>query len=319
MRRCDTKTRKERILVIGEDKKTADTLKRCLGESYFIDSCPSFSRSVSMVSKRPYNVLIAGMKMPGEKGIEVLHKLKEIKSEIPVIVITTHDSVPLAVKAMKAGAYDYITSPFNVAELKIIVSHASEWCKMVEEVKEKRIFQELALTDPLTKLYNRRYFEELLRREAERSLRYRHEFSVLFIDIDDFKKCNDTYGHKAGDEILCLVSNSIIHQTRSTDIVARYGGEEFVVLAPDTDKKHISLLAARLVRFIANKNMVVDGSVRVKVSVSVGISCFGEDTTDQKKLLDLADRALYEAKRLGKNRVCMFGISTMRKKRSRNK
>jgi diguanylate cyclase (GGDEF)-like protein len=210
---------------------------------------------------------------------------------------------------MKAGAYDYITTPFNLDEIKIIILHASEWRKMVEEVKEKRIFQEMALMDSLTHIYNRRYFDELLRREAERAIRYHYKFSLLLIDIDDFKKYNDTYGHQAGDEVLRVVANSLIHQTRSTDFTARYGGEEFAIIAPHTDKKYISFLAARIVHFIANKDIVLNESIKTRVSISIGIATFGEDTLERNELVKLADKALYEAKKLGKNRSCMFGIS----------
>lgn len=300
--------KKERILVIGENKETRDVLIKCLKGEYALDSCPSFKKALESIEHKQYNVVIAEIDMPEVKGVEILHKLKELKSEIPVVVITTHNSVALAVEAMKAGAYDYITTPFNLDELKIIIFHASEWRKMVEEVKEKRVFQELALIDGLTQIYNRRYFDELLHREAERAIRYHYKFSLLMVDIDDFKQYNDKYGHPAGDEVLRVVANAIIHQTRSTDIAARYGGEEFAIIAPHTDKKYTSFLAARLAHFIANHDIVLNDSVKTRVSISIGVATFGEDTITQDELIKLADTALYEAKKLGKNRVCMFGI-----------
>jgi two-component system cell cycle response regulator len=299
--------KKERILIIGENEETREALSCCLNNEYFLDASPSFEGAMNMIEKESYNVVIAEMDLPGAKGIEVLHKLKKIKSEIPVIVITTHSSIPLAVKAMKAGAYDYITTPFNLEELKIVVFHASEWRKMVEEVKEKRIFQELAIIDGLTQIYNRRYFDELLRRESDRAIRYHNKFSLLMIDIDDFKKYNDIYGHQAGDEALRVAANSIINQTRSTDFAARYGGEEFAIIAPHTDKKQASFLATRLSRFVADQDIVLRDSRKTRLSVSVGIATFGEDTSVKDELVKLADDALYQAKKLGKNRVCMFG------------
>lgn len=301
--------KKERILIIGENKETRETLSHCLNNEYFLDASPSFEGAMNMIEKESYNVVIAEIDLPGAKGIEVLHKLKKMKSEIPVIVITTHSSIPLAVKAMKAGAYDYITTPFNLEELKIVVFHASEWRKMVEEVKEKRIFQELAIIDGLTQIYNRRYFDELLRRESDRAIRYHNKFSLLMIDIDDFKKYNDTYGHQAGDEALRVAANSIINQTRTTDFAARYGGEEFAIIAPHTDKKQASFLAARLSRFVADQDITLRDSVKTRLSVSIGIATFGEDTSVKDELVKLADDALYQAKRLGKNRVCMFGTN----------
>ena len=179
---------KERILVMGVGKETADVLSSCLKGEYVIDTAPSFEAALNMIGDKSYNVVIAEIDTPEAKGVEILHKFKEAKFEIPIVVITMHNSVSLAVEAMKAGAYDYITTPFNLDELKIIIFHASEWRKMVEEVKEKRIFQEMALMDSLTQIYNRRYFDELLRRETMRAARYKHKFSLLMIDVDDFKK-----------------------------------------------------------------------------------------------------------------------------------
>jgi diguanylate cyclase (GGDEF)-like protein len=128
--------------------------------------------------------------------------------------------------------------------------------------------------------------------------------------VDDFKKYNDTYGHQAGDEALRIVANVLIHQTRSTDFTARYGGEEFAIIAPHTDKKYVSFLAARIAHFIANKDFLINDSVKTRISISIGVATFGEDTIVKDELVKLADQALYEAKKLGKNRVCMFGIST---------
>lgn len=304
--------KKERILVIGVAPATSDSISDCLKNDYYIDLAPSFDAAMSMIDKKSYNVVIAEINTPGATGVEILHKLKEAKSDIPVVVITTFNSVSLAVEAMKAGAYDYITTPFNVDELKIIIFHASEWRRMVEEVKEKRIFQELSLMDGLTQIYNRRYFDELLRREASRAARYHHKFSLLLVDVDDFKKYNDTYGHQAGDEALRVVANCLVHETRTTDFVARYGGEEFAVITPHTDKKYVSFMAARIARYIAHKVIVVNDTVKAGVTVSIGAATFGEDTVVKEELVKLADQALYEAKKYGKNGVCIFGITPKR-------
>lgn len=301
--------KKERILIISENDNICSSLCSCLKDEYKLDASASFKKAMDMIGHNSYNVVITEINMPDTNGVEVLHKLKELKSDIPIIVITTHDSVPMAVEAMKAGAYDYITAPFNMDELKLIVLHAAEWGKLVEEVKEKRVFQEMALMDGLTQIYNRRYFEELLRREVDRSTRYHHKFSLLMIDIDDFKKYNDAYGHPAGDEVLKIVANALISQTRSTDFTARYGGEEFSIIAPHTDKKYVSFLATRIVRFLSNKDIIINNSIKTRITISVGIATFGEDASTKEELIKRADEALYKAKRLGKNRVCMFGIA----------
>jgi diguanylate cyclase (GGDEF)-like protein len=222
--------------------------------------------------------------------------------------VATHNSVPQAVEAMKAGAYDYITTPFNTDELGMVILHALERKKLQEEVKDKHIYQEMAVTDSLTGLYNRRYFDELLIREEARAKRYPQQFSLLMIDIDDFKKFNDTYGHPSGDNILKTMGRILLGRIRNTDYVARYGGEEFCIIAPHTGKKNASVFAARLADIVAKEQFTLSDAVKASVTVSIGVANFNDDAQTKEELLQKSDDALYQAKKLGKNRVCLFGI-----------
>ncbi len=305
---------KEKILIVDSEKDVRKSLFDCLGEKYDLFTSETCAQALEMFKKHAFNVVITGLDTPETKGIEVLRKLKESKSEIPIIIVTTYESIPLAVEAMKAGAYDYITKPFNLDELELVVNHALERQKLrqqlLEEIREKGIYQELALLDGLTKVYNRRYFEELLRRELERATRYPQKFSLLMIDIDNFKKYNNNYGHLAGDSVLKGVANIIYYRSRKTDFVARYGGEEFALIAPHMDKEGASVLAARMVDFVAEEKFVLKKSIMTKVTVSIGVATFKDDATTREKLIQTADEALYQAKKLGKNRACLFGIKT---------
>jgi diguanylate cyclase (GGDEF)-like protein len=161
----------------------------------------------------------------------------------------------------------------------------------------------LAITDDLTNIYNRRHFLERMQSEIDRARRYGTPFSVMFIDIDNFKDLNDSYGHQVGDKILAELATILKHWARSSDIVARYGGEEFVVLLPMTDKPR-SITAAERLRTRVQRHTFYR---RKKLTVSVGVASFpGDgDTTDQ--LLGRVDEALYMAKKTGRNRVCAFG------------
>lgn len=299
---------KEKILIIDGDEYVRNTLYNSLKPEYEVFISESFTKAMQRFKEVPINVVVTEIDTADLKGVEVLRKFKEVKSDITLIVVTTFNSVPLAVEAMKAGAYDYITKPFNVDELKLVIGHAMERHKLIEEVKEKKIYEELAILDGLTRVYNRRYFEELLHREASRATRYPQKFSLLMIDIDNFKLCNDTYGHLAGDKVLKDVAGILLQKTRGTDFVARYGGEEFSVIAPQTDKIGASVLGARLAAAVCKENFNLDNAAVTKVTISVGIATFGEDVAAKKELIQCADKALYEAKRLGKNRVCLFGI-----------
>ena len=127
------------------------------------------------------------------------------------------------------------------------------------------------------------------------------------IDLDDFKTYNDSYGHPAGDLILKHVAQLLQRTIRTSDFVARYGGEEFVIITPHTDKIHASVLASRLLSMVSKEVIPVDEKTRVSLTISIGLATFGDDAAVRDSLIQSADKALYQAKKLGKNRVCLFG------------
>jgi len=165
--------------------------------------------------------------------------------------------------------------------------------------------QEMAFVDPLTGSMNRRKFDEMSQIELERSNRYKSELSFLMLDIDYFKKINDTYGHDAGDEVLKHFSSICLSMARSLDIVARIGGEEFVVMLRETDSEGALIFAERFREKIFASELNIDGDI-IKYSVSIGISSRGEDDKDVKTILQRADKALYGAKNSGRNRSMIY-------------
>lgn len=158
-----------------------------------------------------------------------------------------------------------------------------------------------AIHDDLTGLHNRKYFNERLIDEIDRSKRYGSSLNLLLCDIDYFKNVNDTYGHSVGDEVLKWIGSIFRNKLRKTDIVARYGGEEFGIILLDTEKEKALEIADDLRRSIGESS--VPGNETVKVTVSIGISAFGIDANTFEGLLNSADRALYRAKSLGRNQV----------------
>lgn len=176
------------------------------------------------------------------------------------------------------------------------------------EIKKVLLYETvetLAITDSLTGLYVRRYFSERLYEEAQRSKRYKFSFSLLMIDIDDFKRCNDTYGHLVGDVILRDIAHIMKTNVREIDIVSRYGGEEFVILLPETGAEGAKLTAERL-RKKTEENVFKAYDEKLKITISTGISVYPEDTAGASELIEKADMALYAAKRSGKNIVCGY-------------
>ncbi len=180
--------------------------------------------------------------------------------------------------------------------------------KEIEERKKAEIaLQEMAVTDSLTGLYNRRYFFTLAGQEAERSRRYSHWLSAILIDLDNFKQVNDTYGHLIGDLILTKIACHIREQVRKIDIAGRFGGDEFIILLPETDIHQARLVAARLRSCILHHPEITERG-RVVVTISLGVAGdTGEKYKNVETLIDQADQALYQAKQGGRNQLVVFG------------
>lgn len=165
--------------------------------------------------------------------------------------------------------------------------------------------KQLSITDALTNLYNRRYFETTFAREFARAKRYNSQLSLVVVDIDWFKKINDTYGHSCGDYVLRELSWLMAENFRQTDIIFRYGGEEFVILLTETDGNSAIIPVERLRRAVEDNKFKFKG-VELNVTISAGISS-NKDVNEVCQMFDNADKALYQAKEEGRNRVRTFG------------
>lgn len=178
-------------------------------------------------------------------------------------------------------------------------------CTEFKLLESNRKLQELSIKDSLTNLYNRRHTFHVMEIEFNRAKRYQKSLSCLMIDIDYFKNINDLYGHPFGDKVLVHFSSFLLNMIRSTDIVSRYGGEEFLVILPDVDIKGAMDFAERL-REAVSKHTIEDKerNINAALSISVGVSSFTDSTLNKEEIISQADKALYEAKRSGRNRVC---------------
>ncbi|MCM8800588.1 MAG: GGDEF domain-containing protein [Candidatus Omnitrophica bacterium] len=165
--------------------------------------------------------------------------------------------------------------------------------------------QELAITDSLTKVFSRRFFMERFNEEIERSRKFNLNFSFLMIDIDHFKYFNDNYGHLVGDAILKEIAKILKENIRQIDIIGRYGGEEFSLILIETDKPQAEFAAERIRKTISDKTIKIYDE-QLKLTVSIGVATFPIDGKDAKTILDNADKALYKAKIMGRNRICIW-------------
>ena len=260
-----------------------------------------------MASESP-DLVLCDLEMPLCDGARFL-ALKATRadmSHVPVIMLTSEPDPERKAVLFDAGASDYVTKPFHARELLARVESHLRICRMQEELREKnRHLEELAVTDPLTGLGNRRAFDTALAREVARAVRYDLALTLVMIDLDHFKRVNDEHGHLAGDRVLAGVGAVVRKMLRGTDIPARYGGEEIAILLPHTGIPPAATLGERLRAAIGAASF--EGTT-ARVTASVGLAQIG-DLTEKTgvALVGAADAAVYAAKAAGRDRVLVLG------------
>lgn len=216
-------------------------------------------------------------------------------------------SVPIVIESRVAGVLSLgrvDDHRFTNDDLSLLSHLASQAAFAVHRAQLYQKLEELAITDGLTGLFNRRHFQEALEHECQRAQRYGTNLSLLMIDLDFFKKFNDANGHPAGDRLLQQIARIISENTRNVDVTARYGGEEFVIILPDSDSAASMVVAKRILASVASR--IFEGQESQpggRVTLSVGLAAYPEHTPDPDQLLEMADQALYQAKKLGRNQI----------------
>jgi diguanylate cyclase (GGDEF)-like protein len=244
--------------------------------------------------------------MPGLAGVEVCRRVRSLESDEPpyLILLTSMSEKADIVAGLEAGADDYLAKPFDPGELQARVNVGRRVTELQERLREAHMaLAKEAMHDPLTGVLNRRAFAEVLSRALAKEHRHRMGLALGICDIDEFKKVNDTHGHKVGDEVLCGLVQQLARNLRSHDVVSRHGGDEFVVLAEHTGNADVALLYERARAAVADHPMQTEAG-DLPITISIGVSAWQEgDTADD--LLVAADAALYQAKNAGRNRVVL--------------
>jgi diguanylate cyclase (GGDEF)-like protein len=304
------KTKKMGILVVDDEEIIRDMLEDVLTEyGYKVWTATNGVEALNLFTKKEnIGVVITDIRMPDMDGVEVTRKVRDANSDVSVIAITGYASVESAIAILKEGAYDYITKPFNIDEIKIIVDRAIERQKLLGESREKDKYKQLSLFDSLTEIYNRRYLDAVLKKEISKAKRYKRPFFFLMADIDYFKNFNDKYGHLAGDWALKKVAQILTGSVRESDYVFRYGGEEFAILGPETALQGALSVAKRLMASIRKAGFLNDKIMPdAKLNISIGLAVYPDDADSEENLIRKADEYLYQAKALGRNRICFPG------------
>ncbi len=299
MRRKD----KPRILIVDDEKMNLKVLADLLKEDY----SPVLARDGEQalqhaLGELPPDLILLDVVMPQMGGYEVIKRLKDNDrtKNIPVIFVTSLDSVMDEEHGLKLGAVDYITKPFSPPIVKIRVHNH------LRIVHQYRLLDQLAYLDGLTEISNRRRFEEYFQREWVRSARSGTPFSLAMVDVDFFKSYNDHYGHAMGDRALQKIAKGLESALmRPADLIARYGGEEFVLMLPETDAFAAKGVAERALQKIVELNIAHQYSqVADHITVSLGlVTTQIEDSLTPQIFVATADKNLYLAKENGRNRV----------------
>jgi len=290
-----------KILVVDDDAETARLLRGWYnGRPFSILEAQDGEEGVRRAIHEKPDIILMDVMMPRTNGIEASRRLKAdpTTSPIPLILLSARREPETKREGFDAGIDQYVEKPFDLGEMDARIRAS------IEKGKTYRRLEEEATVDEKTGLANYRVFYKKLRDEWERSERYKLPLSIVMLDLDDFKRVNDTVGHPAGDRVLREFAMLVSGGARGTDVPARYGGEEFAMILPHTDRARAERVAERVRAAVADFSFL-EPDHPLRVTVSAGVATFGSgpDFSSAEQLVAAADRALYAAKKAGKNRV----------------
>ncbi len=324
---------KPRVLIVEDDPDCGIMMARILAKEEFLpDVVTTGKEAAEKMQAATYSIFFVDLYLPDTDGINLIQEFQQKHPDLQTVIVTGYASLESAIKAIQHQVFDYITKPFENERLRIVARNAQIKYNLLKENRElvnRLLFQEEELhrkisqatqqlrlvneklqeqarTDELTGLFNYRHFQERLEEEVYKAIRYEQPLSLLMVDIDRFKKYNDTLGHPAGDEIIRRIGQLIRETMRSIDFVARYGGDEYVVILAQTDTEPGVIAAEKLREIIAKEYQEFHlESFTQGLTVSIGAASLPIHAVAPAELNSRADQALYRAKNEGRNRVCL--------------
>ncbi|MFZ3089855.1 MAG: diguanylate cyclase [Nitrospirota bacterium] len=310
---------KKSLLIVDDSKSIRDAVRSTLNDAGLfteIIEAENGVKALDILLKSKIDFIISDVIMPGVDGYKLISTIKnqEKYQNLPVIMLTGQKDSVDKIKGLELGANDYVTKPFDPGELIARVKVLQRMQELQEELIQKNLMLEsmnkklekMAITDELTGLYNRRYFFMRFEPEFERCKRFKQSLICILIDIDHFKKVNDTYGHQVGDVVLKKLAKILMDNQRTYDIFARIGGEEFIGSLCNINSKDAYNLAERLRKKVEAFNFSEEENKTLHATISIGIGIYPHpDITIAgiDDIIKIADDALYKAKNGGRNKT----------------
>lgn len=268
----------------------------------------SGEEAVHLFQKNPPDLVILDVMMAGMNGFECARQIRQINPEdwIPIIFLSASVNDESIALGIEAGGDDYLTKPYSDVTLEAKIKAMQR----ISEMRQKLIIKtdeldKISTTDVLTGLYNRFHFEKTIKKKMAGAQRHNYNIALLFVDLDHFKTINDTFGHGIGDILLKEVANRLEKCTRLDDFIARIGGDEFVVIISQVENHQIAgKVAQKIVDELSKEFHIND--VDIKISASVGVTCYPEQPGDAATVIQNADIAMYAAKEMGRNNFQYF-------------
>lgn len=293
------------ILIVEDELLIARDLSQKLKKNGFqvVGVASSGDRAHELIRAHSPDLILMDIVIKGNKdGITVATEVHE-QYQLPVIFLTAYADNTTLQRSEQSGAYGYILKPFNESELLVSIKLALQKHKQYKNIHQQ------STRDVLTGLLNRRFLEETLGQEEAKFQRHRREFSIILIDIDHFKRFNDTYGHAAGDYVLQAVGGLLQHHVRQMDLVCRYGGEEMLILLPECGLGQAGEIAESIREKLAAMPLSYEGRDLGTVTASLGVACYPHHGATGNETIKTADQCLYQAKNNGRNRVVLAPIA----------